>query len=71
MLFNQTQNWHIPHTEIILDEKLTSGRFADIYKARRETKRNDQTLVVAKLIKGMLLMSDIEKWQMHSILSSY
>ncbi|KAJ8306434.1 hypothetical protein KUTeg_016979 [Tegillarca granosa] len=51
MSFNETQNWHIPHNEIILDEKLTSGRFAEIYKARRETKRNDQTLVVAKIMK--------------------
>ncbi|CAG2209655.1 Hemicentin-1,Coadhesin,Thrombospondin-2,Thrombospondin-1,Mucin-like protein [Mytilus edulis] len=42
--------WLIPHTKIVLEEKINSGRFADIFKARYDTKQNDMTTVVAKNI---------------------
>jgi hypothetical protein len=32
--------WIIPHKKIVLEEKIKSGRFADIFKARYDTKQN-------------------------------
>lgn len=45
-------SWLIPHTKIVLEEKINSGRFADIFKARYDTKQNDMTTVVAKTLQG-------------------
>ncbi|CAG2241822.1 Mast/stem cell growth factor receptor kita,Tyrosine-protein kinase transforming protein kit,Mast/stem cell growth factor receptor Kit,Vascular endothelial growth factor receptor 2,Tyrosine-protein kinase receptor Tie-1,Vascular endothelial growth factor receptor kdr-like,Vascular endothelial growth factor receptor 3,Platelet-derived growth factor receptor alpha,Vascular endothelial growth factor receptor 1 [Mytilus edulis] len=44
--------WLIPHTKIVLEEKINSGRFADIFKARYDTKQNDMTTVVAKTLQA-------------------
>ncbi|XP_071137082.1 uncharacterized protein [Mytilus edulis] len=45
-------SWLIPHTKIVLEEKINSGRFADIFKARYDTKQNDMTTVVAKTLQA-------------------
>ncbi|XP_052105481.1 uncharacterized protein LOC127738317 [Mytilus californianus] len=44
--------WLIQHTKIVLEDKINSGRFADIFKARYDTKQNDMTTVVAKTLQA-------------------
>jgi hypothetical protein len=36
--------------KIVLEKKIKSGRFADIFKARYDTKQNDMSVVVAKTL---------------------
>ncbi|KAJ8310213.1 hypothetical protein KUTeg_012078 [Tegillarca granosa] len=45
------QDLYIPHFEITLQEKITTGKFADIFKAKRDIKKNNQTTVVAKILR--------------------
>ncbi|XP_062574387.1 uncharacterized protein LOC134236235 isoform X4 [Saccostrea cucullata] len=53
MDFNKTDNWILPSSEIVLDAMLTSGRFADIYKARYQPQNNmSKQIVVAKTLKS-------------------
>ena len=50
MKFDTIPAWIIPHKKIVLEEKIKSGRFADIFKARYDTKQNDMSVVVAKTL---------------------
>ncbi|XP_061164432.1 uncharacterized protein LOC133173456 [Saccostrea echinata] len=53
MDFNKTDNWIVPSADIVLDAMLTSGRFADIYKARYQPQNNmNKQIVVAKTLKS-------------------
>ncbi|KAJ8314807.1 hypothetical protein KUTeg_006957 [Tegillarca granosa] len=45
------QDLYIPHSEITLQEKITTGKFADIFKAKRAIKENNQATVVAKILR--------------------
>lgn len=53
MKFDTNPSWIIPHKKITLEEKIKSGRFADIFKARYDTKQNDMSVVVAKTLQGI------------------
>ena len=55
MKFDTIPAWIIPHKKIVLEEKIISGRFADIFKARYDTKQNDMAIVVAKALQGIKL----------------
>lgn len=57
MVFNEDQVWEVPNKDVSLVEKLTSGRFADIYRATQNCKKNNRKNVIAKLMKGMPLFS--------------
>ncbi|XP_069126322.1 uncharacterized protein [Argopecten irradians] len=51
MVFNDHQSWEVPHDKVSLVEKLTTGRFADIFKASQNVKTNNRRTVVAKVLK--------------------
>ncbi|XP_033739140.1 uncharacterized protein LOC117326497 [Pecten maximus] len=51
MVFNEHQSWEIQHDQVSLVEKMTSGRFADIFKASQNCKKNNRKIVVAKVLK--------------------
>ncbi|XP_060067030.1 uncharacterized protein LOC132547281 [Ylistrum balloti] len=51
MVFNENQSWEVNHDKVSLVEKITSGRFADIYKASQRTKKNNKMVVIAKVLK--------------------
>jgi hypothetical protein len=55
MKFDTIPAWIIPHKKIVLEENIKSGRFADIFKARYDTKQNDMSVVVAKTLQGIKL----------------
>jgi hypothetical protein len=38
MKFDTIPTWIIPHKKIVLEEKIKCGKFADIFKARYDTK---------------------------------
>ena len=59
MEFNNEQNWLVPHRDVILESKITSGRFADIFKARWASKHKGPEDVVAKVLKSICTMSFI------------
>lgn len=53
MEFNETDSKFISSNDIVLDVMLTSGRFADIYKARYLTHNNKaKQNVIAKTLKS-------------------
>ncbi|XP_062610978.1 uncharacterized protein LOC134272830, partial [Saccostrea cucullata] len=53
MELSNTESWILPSSDIVLDVLLTSGRFADIYKARYREKNNKaKQIVVAKTLKS-------------------
>ncbi|XP_061168936.1 uncharacterized protein LOC133178201 [Saccostrea echinata] len=53
MELNNTDRWILPSSDIVLDALLTSGRFADIYKARYQKQNNKaKQIVVAKTLKS-------------------
>ncbi|XP_021363664.1 uncharacterized protein LOC110456921 [Mizuhopecten yessoensis] len=51
MVFNENQPWEVHHAEVSLVEKMISGRFADVFKASQNSKRNKRKIVVAKVLK--------------------
>ena len=55
MKFDTIPTWIIPHKKIVLEEKIKCGKFADIFKARYDTKQNDMAVVVAKTLQGIKL----------------
>jgi hypothetical protein len=53
MNVSESDEWVIPHTTIVLESLLTSGRFADIYKVRYHPKKaSPGDMFVAKLLKS-------------------
>lgn len=53
MELSSSQSYIIPSSDIVLDALLTSGRFADIYKARYQPRNNKaKQTVVAKTLKS-------------------
>ena len=53
MEFEGAQDWQILHRLMSLEERLTSGRFAEIFKARYTHKGKNKKAVVAKVMKSM------------------
>ncbi|XP_021363702.1 uncharacterized protein LOC110456947 isoform X2 [Mizuhopecten yessoensis] len=51
MVFNENQSWEVHHGEVSLVEKMASGRFADVFKASQNCKKNNRKIVVAKVLK--------------------
>ncbi|XP_061179823.1 uncharacterized protein LOC133188421, partial [Saccostrea echinata] len=53
MEISNTDSWILPSSNIVLDALLTSGRFADIYKARYQQQNNkDKQIVIAKTLRS-------------------
>ncbi|XP_062597629.1 uncharacterized protein LOC134259048 [Saccostrea cucullata] len=53
MELSNTDRWILPSSNIVLDVLLTSGRFADIYKARYQKQNNKaKQIVIAKTLKS-------------------
>ncbi|OWF55670.1 uncharacterized protein LOC110456866 [Mizuhopecten yessoensis] len=51
MVFNEDQAWEVHHDQISLVEKMNIGRFADIFKASQNSKKNNRKILVAKVLK--------------------
>lgn len=54
MAINETNRWVLPSSTIGIESLITSGRFADIYKAMYRPKGNNEWkgIVVAKILKS-------------------
>ena len=54
MAFNDNNSWILPASTIAFETLITSGRFADIYRATYTPKGNkvERGLVVAKILKS-------------------
>lgn len=54
MAINETNRWVLPSSTIVVESLITSGRFADIYKAMYRPKGNNERkgIVVAKILKS-------------------
>ncbi|KAK3090895.1 hypothetical protein FSP39_015547 [Pinctada imbricata] len=63
------QSWLIQNEDIVLEQLLTSGRFADIYMARYNTAQGKTTLVIAKTLKESF--SDEDKVLMQAKINFY
>ncbi|XP_069110358.1 fibroblast growth factor receptor 2-like, partial [Argopecten irradians] len=51
MVFEEDQAWKVRHDQVSLVEKMTVGRFADIFKASQKSKKNNRSTVIAKVLK--------------------
>lgn len=61
MEFNEEDSWILPSSSIVLESLVTSGRFADIYKASYKSKQNsdERGIVVAKILKCGFTEDDV------------